>query len=238
MTKAQIRTAVRNLMKEQSTDAGALLGSGNTMIDDFIDDAAGLVLLDLIKQLPTRFTSTESISLEAGTANYDLTATWMTILDILKTVTGQRPRPIPYVEIQEKADIEILHGHTAADPKGFTLIGKTIYFYPTPSEDKDDYCTALFHVAETEPLPDAGPTYIPAIAHRCIVYKACDLAAVMSDAKTSPFEKLYERRIVKCIEILGAQVHQPRFLGGSFMDRIVGDARDPAFFDLTGIIDD
>ena len=39
MTKAEIRLAIRNLLHEQSTDAGALLPSSNTLIDDFMDDA-------------------------------------------------------------------------------------------------------------------------------------------------------------------------------------------------------
>lgn len=76
MTEAEIRTAVRNIINEQSTDAGALLGSTNTIIDDYINDALEDVVLDLMPYMQSQFMKTKAITLVADQANYSLAETY------------------------------------------------------------------------------------------------------------------------------------------------------------------
>lgn len=55
MTLAEIRTAVRNLVNEQSTDTGALFPADNVLLDWFINQASVQVAIDLYEFMPTTY---------------------------------------------------------------------------------------------------------------------------------------------------------------------------------------
>ena len=230
MTKAAIITSIRNLANEISTDAGAFLEDANN-VTDFADDAAELVVLDLVEFMPTRFLDYEDINLIKGTAGYALTKEWLQIWSLNKNVTSDSPIPIPYADIQDVARYQYV-GETAEEPDGWYLKGLTITFVPTPSVAKAAYARAWLVTPEAATIATAGPTMIPRVAHRLIVYMACILVGVALEANTSKFENLYNYRLKKTKDVIGAQIQQqPRFLNPSVAERSLISSRDRAFFD-------
>lgn len=237
MTKAQIRTAVRNLISEQSTDAGALLGSGNTTIDEYIDAAAEDVVLDLIYGgVYHPLLGSETFDLTADDNEIDLTAEWISIWTINRLTSDESPQPLNFIEMSEEA-LARYSGETAEDPADYTVMGTTIVLLPTPSSDKTNWATVTFLRAEAADVPDTGPAYIPRLAHRLIVYKAAEEIAISADANPKLFIDLYDKRLEKVIKVIGTTTHQPKFIGESFHYLKTRDTRDRAFYDKAGFFD-
>ena len=76
MTKAELRTATQNLVRNYIGSAGTWLGSGNTIIDEFLEDALEEVVLDIMRVRQERFLKSKTISLVADQQNYSLKATY------------------------------------------------------------------------------------------------------------------------------------------------------------------
>lgn len=234
MTKAQIRTAVRNLINEQSTDSGALLPS-TTILDEYIEDATEEVALDLLPYMPRQFCGTENITLVANTAGYTLTAEWWQIYKIARNTTDKTPREIQIIDPLEEQFYTSV-GDTEASPDQCYILGDTITFVKTPSTAKTDYAKVFFVRPEAVTMPDAGPTYIPRAAHRMIIYKACALACVMIEAIAGNFTALYEKRKAAFLRTWAAREHQkPRFVKPSVFDRVSHSDLEAAFADLDWI---
>ena len=241
MTLAEIRTGVRNITKEWSTDAGTLLPSDNTILDMLINWAAEDVVLDLVSvvsDIQSVFLGSEDISLKANTANYTTTAEWLQIYCIQRNVTGDNPEIIPYITVDERLGLTYV-GETAVDPEGFYLKGKTIYFVPTPSTAKTSYATVWFIQPEAISIPTDGPAYIPRIAHKLIVLRTAILISKMNDqADIGGLAALYQNMLEKITDVLGYRVQsQPTFLKSSFSEKQISDTRDKAFYDKSGFFD-
>ena len=232
VTKAQIRTAIRNLVNEQSTDAGALMPTGDSIIDNYIEDAVEEVVLDLLPYIPRQFCGTENISLTANTAGYTLTAEWFQIYKIARNTTGKTPREIQIIDTLEEQFYTSV-GDTEENPSHCYILGDTITFVKTPSTDKTNYAKVFFVRPEAVTMPDTGPAYIPRAAHRMIVYKACALACVMIEAIAGNFTALYEKRKAAFLRTWAGREHQSsRFVKDSVCDRIGYSDREAVFFDL------
>lgn len=232
MTKAQIRTAIRNLFNEQSTDAGALMPTGDSIIDNYIEDAVEEVVLDLLPYMPRQFCGTENISLTADEPDYTLTAEWFQIYKIARNTTGKTPREIQIIDpLEEQFHTSV--GDTEDSPMQCYILGDTITFVKTPSADKTNYAKVFFVRPEALTIPDTGPAYIPRAAHRMIVYKACALACVMIEAIAGNFTALYEKRKAAFLRTWAAREHQrPRFVKDSVFDRISYSDLEATFYDL------
>ena len=241
MILAEIRTGVRNITKEWSTDAGTLLPSDNTILDMLISWAAEDVVLDLVSvvsDLQSVFLGSENITLIASQANYSLTAEWLQIYCIQRNVTNENPEIIPYIPVDEKLRVMYI-GETAVDPEGFYLVGSTIYFVPTPSTAKTSYATVWFIRPEAATIPTAGPTYIPRIAHKLIVLRTAILISKMNDqADIGGLAALYQNMLDRVTDVLGYRVQsQPTFLKSSFSEKQISDTRDKAFYDKSNFFD-
>ena len=229
MTEAQIRTAIHNLLKEYSTDTGALLAADNLIIDDFITDAAEDVVLDLVQYLPESFLTDENVTLVADTKNYSLTTEYLQIWSAQKNVSDDSPSTIYEIPIVDRDQHEYV-GQTDPEPIHFYREGDVINFVPTPSAAVTNYAKFWLVAAETAAMADAGPTYIPRVAHRLIVYRAAELIAVMTGDNKSSFGGLYAMKFDRVKGVLGARnQYQPRFLRGSQVD--FGGTRDRTEFD-------
>ncbi|MHA2065669.1 MAG: hypothetical protein ACXABY_14935 [Candidatus Thorarchaeota archaeon] len=232
MNQAAIRTAVRNFIKEQDSDAGTIFPADNTKLDFFIDTALELVVFDLIEFLPEDFIVEETISLVANTATSTLTNEFLWIWSMQRNTTDKSPRQIPFVNWRQKP-YKTYVGETAEDPRAFTLKGETIVWLPTPSTAKTDYANAILIVPEAAAMAAGGPAYIPRPAHRLVPLMCAVLIAQMKDQDTKGWEKLYAYFLTKSRDVLGARVQQqPKFLGESVVEREVMTTRDKAFFDL------
>ncbi len=63
VTLAEIRSAVRNYIREQSAETGALFAADNTLLDFFINAACKIVVMDLARNAPENFLASEDVSL-------------------------------------------------------------------------------------------------------------------------------------------------------------------------------
>ncbi len=230
MTRAEIITDIRNLINEQSTDAGALLNDAGNLLT-FIDDAAQQVMLDLMPIMPGQFLATENISLVANTQAYTFTASFWQIWKIERNVTNESPREIDIIDPLE-AEFYAKVGETDTEPRACYLLGDTLYWVPTPSASYSNFAKAYLVRPEAATVPSGGPAYLPAVCHRLIVYQACVIIATMLERDTSPYEKLYARRFIKVNEVWRARNQQsPRFVNPSVALRRSADMRDPALYD-------
>jgi hypothetical protein len=239
MTLAELRSSVRNLAREQSSDTGALFVSGDVLLDFFINAACDVVVLDLAKETPGRFLSNDDISLVANKRDYALTTgkEWLQILSVNKNVSSQRPTPIPYVPWTEEL-LAQYSGETAPEPSAWSTVGSTIYFLPMPSVAVTNYARVWFIAAEASTLATAGPTYIPRIAHRLIPLQAMIQICTMLETSVNNWAALYAMLLKKVSDVLGNPVQgQPRFIGPSFRGMVSEDTRDRAFFDKSGFFD-
>lgn len=75
MTKAEILSAVRYLVNEKSTTAGAHLDDAGNLLE-FVQSAVEDVVMDLMKFMPGQLAVAENISLIANQANYTLTTSF------------------------------------------------------------------------------------------------------------------------------------------------------------------
>lgn len=234
MTKDEIRTAIRTLLQEEATDAGTLLPSGNTKIDLYIDWAAEQVVLDLVPYMPEVFLKTEDMDLSANASDNTLTAEFLQVWGIYKKVTDESPSMIQFIPADEIENYMTV-GETAEDPSGFTLIGDTVRWIPTPSTDKTAYCEAWLVTMEAADVPDAGPAYIPRLAHKLVCIYASMLICQMTDKPKllGILGKFYEIMLTRVIDVYGYRIqNQPRFLKDSFADKKFLSTLDPAFYDL------
>lgn len=192
MTLAEIKTAVRNLLNVQSTDTGATLT--DSILTEMINDAAEEVVLDLLPSMPLQFCTTENITLEVGTASYALSTEFIQVYKVERNVADSEPLELEIIDpldVQNYMDV----GETSAAPVVCYFMGSSIYFVPTPSAAVNDYCKVYLVVPEATSVPANGPTYIPRIAHRLIVYKSAANVAIMYDVNPAPHIALYKKRI-------------------------------------------
>lgn len=231
MNESDLINATRNLCNEMARDSGALLSDGANIVE-FLNDALEIVTLDLIDSMPKQFLATETITLVANQANYDLTAEWWMIYKIERNITNQPPTAIEVINVLDKSDYMTI-GETDAEPEKVYLQGDTFYFVPTPSAAHTDYATVYYVAVEATTIPNAGPTYVPRVFHRCIAYKAAELVAVMLEASPAPFVRLYNERMAKGMRVWNARIQQdPKFINSSVYLRRSRDARDTAFYDV------
>jgi len=207
-------------VNEASNDSGALLSDAGNL-KDLIDDAAEQVCLDLLKIMPEQFLTTETISLVANTQAYTFTAKFWQVYKITRNVTGESPRELNRIDpMDEPYYMET--AETDTEPTAYYLMGDTLYWVPTPSAAYTSYAKAWLVRPEAVTVDTAGPTYMPAVAHRLIAYQAAALVAIMLEKDPSPFTQLYARRFGKVAEIWAAR-HQssPRFVRESVLERSV-----------------
>lgn len=192
MTRAEITTAVRNIVNEMSSDSGALLDDDENL-REYINDAQEQVVLDLMSVMPEQFRTSENISLIAGTQNYTLTNRFWQVEKVERNVDGDSP-----IEIEIIDPVEIQYhthtGDTDSNPHSCYFIGDTIYFVPIPSESVSNYAKVWLRRPEPTSMAVGGPSYIPDVAHRLIVYQACAIIATMLEKDPSPYMTLYARR--------------------------------------------
>jgi hypothetical protein len=218
MTKAQIRTAVRNLLNDQETDAGTLFPSNNVLLDAFIDSAFEMVLLDLMEWTREDLTDYEDITLVAGTDKYTLTKEFVQIICLKTNTTGNSSEIIPYYET-----IDELRYKTAGEtgePRGWTSKEHYIYFSPTPSVAATSWVRAWLITPEAATMPTAGPQKLPRVSHQLIGFKAAVLAAVSQESKVAKtLEALYQGHLNTVRKILSNRVlGQPRFVRSGIED--------------------
>lgn len=232
MTLAQLRTAIRNIVKEWDTDSGTLFPSNNTMLDFYINWATEDVALELADYIPTDFLDYEDITLVADQNNYDLTAEWLQIWAMQKNVSDESPKIIPYIPVHSRAYKEYV-GQTSSEPAGWYLDGTTIMFTPTPSTAKTDYARCWIIVPEGESVGANGPTYIPRIAHKLIVLEAAILVGTMNGVELRDLMILYKMQFERVTNVLAYRIQQqPNFLQDSMFSRQQITTKDPALFDL------
>jgi hypothetical protein len=230
MTKAEILSAVRYLVNEKSTTAGAHLDDTGNLLE-FVHGAVEGVVMDLMKFMPGQLAVAENISLIADQANYTLTAAFWQIYKIEKNITGAAPEEIEIIDPID-TPFEMNVGETAAEPSACYFLGDTVYFVPTPSADYADYARAILIRPEAATLPTAGPSYIPVPAHRLIVYKASELVAVSLKANPSDFVRLYAMRLEHVRETWMLRYRsQPKYVKRDIEARRARDSRDRAFYD-------
>jgi len=234
MTLAEIRTAVRSLLKESQTDEGTIFPSGDVLLDFFINMACELVVLDLAEFMPEVFLNSEDITLVAGTSEYTLTAEWMRVWAMMKNVTNESPTIIPYADIQSLSS-RMYTGETATDPEAWTLKGDTVIFIPTPSAAKTDYARFWYIAPEAATMVSGGPAIIPRMAHKLIPLQACMVICAMDGADKTRWETLYGYTAQRIRDTYQFRIQQqPRFIGGSILDKTGGDTRDRALYDKLG----
>lgn len=231
MTKAEILASIRYLINENSTDAGALLSDTGNLLD-FAYDAAEQVVMDLMPYMSDQFLATETVTLVANQANYTLTNSYLQIYKVERNVTAKRPKEIPVID-QLKKQFYMSVGDTGADVKAVYFIGDTLYCVPTPSAASTGYLRVWEIVPEAAAIPTAGPTYIPRVAHRLIVYWGAYLAATHIGVDPSRYILLYQQRLRAVLKLWHDRYQQePRFVRESVADRAVYDDREPYLYDL------
>lgn len=227
MTLAEIRTAIRNITKEWETDSGTLFPSDNTILDFFINWAAEDTVLDLVEFMQEDFLTYEDISITSGDFDYDLTAEWLQVWAMQRITTDKGHQLIPYTPLADRRDYV---GETAADARGWFLKGTQIIFWPTPSATRTVRCWIIG--TEVASMVDAGPSYIPRMAHKMIVLDAAILIGYMNDREVGNIVALYKIQKDRVIDSLTNRVQQqPQFIRPSVYSRISGDRRDKAFYD-------
>jgi hypothetical protein len=218
MTKAEILAAVRNIVGEQSGDAGALLSDTGNLLE-FVHDATEQTVLDLLPSMQSAFRASENVTLIAGTAGYALTGPILQIEKVERTVTGEPPTELEIIDPIDLA-YHTDTGETEADPHSVYFIGDTIYFIKTPSTAKTNYAKVWFYKAEAATMVTGGPALIPAYAHRLIVYKACAIIATMLERDTNPYMALYAHRLGMVTKVWNGRFQsQTRFVRPSAHER-------------------
>lgn len=218
MTKTELLAAVRNIVGEQTGDAGALLVDA-TNLTEFVQDATEQTVLDLLPVMPSAFRSSENVTLIAGTPNYALTGPILQIEKVERTVTGDPP-----IELEIIDPIDLAYhgetGDTEVDPHAVYFIGDSIYFVRTPAEAKTNYAKVWFFKSEAATMVSGGPALIPSYAHRLIVYKACAIIATMLERDTNPYMALYAHRLGMVTKVWNGRFQsQTRFVRPSAHER-------------------
>lgn len=231
MNKAAILAAVRYLVNEKSTTAGAHLDDAGNLLE-FVHGAVEDAVLDLMKFMPGQLAVAENISLVANQANYTLTNAFWQAYKMEKNVSGSAPAEIEIIDPLD-TQFETNVGETAAEPPACYFLGDTVYFVPKPSAAYANYARAILIRPEAVTLPTDGPAYIPAPAHRLIVYKAAELVAVSLKASPVDFERLYAMRLDRIREIWRLRYHQQaRYVKRDIDARRAFDSRDRVLYDV------
>jgi hypothetical protein len=234
MTRAEIITAVRALVNEVSTDAGAGLDDAGNLAG-FIEDAVEQVVLDLVDTYPNELLTYEDVSMVANTKSYTLTKEFWQVLKFAKTVAGENETEMDVIDPLSQQYMET-HDETSARPYGVFLIGPTLYVYPTPSVAITDYIRVWGIRPEAATMPDpTGPAYLPRVTHRLIVFWAASLVAEMFGAKNTAgrFLVLYSNRLEKIKTMQRGKFQQaPRFVRESVVERTTRDNREKILVDL------
>jgi hypothetical protein len=218
MTRAEILADVRNLINEASGDAGALLSDSGNMLT-FLADAQEQCVLDLMGIMPTSFLGSENVTLIAGTANYALTGPLWQVWKVERTVTGEPPIELEIIDPIDLA-YHMNTGDTEADPHCVYFIGDTIYFVKTPSTAKTNYAKVWIIKPEAVTMASGGPTLMPPVTHKLIVYQMCVLIATMLERDPTPYIALYARRLQMVDKTWrGRFQSQPRFVRASAHER-------------------
>jgi len=218
MTLAQIIQYIRNLINEQSTDAGAKLADAGNMLT-FIEDASEDVVLDLLPYGGDLLLGKEDITLIANQQNYSLTAEWLHIIKLERLTTDKSPRPLIPIDVNEQ-HYYTNNGETEATPDHWMLVGTEIYFVKTPSTAATDYARAWFLQPEVTTMVAGGPAIIPRVIQKLICVDACIKIAVAFEADTKPFQMLYNRKVKNAKYLLSGAVQQkPRFVKPGFYER-------------------
>jgi len=231
MTRAELIISVRGLCNEISTDSGALLSDAGNMLE-FLNDATEGVMLDLIPVMPGQFLVKENVTLAAGGPTYTPTAKFWQIYKIAKNITGEYPRELDPIDPLDEPYYTEVAG-TDSEPVAYYVLGDVVYWVPIPSSAKANYAAAWLVRPELAALPEAGPTYIPAVAHRLIAYKAAILVAVMLEKDTGPFQQLYEYRLAKVTAVWNARLqNKPRYVREAQSERSIFSAGIPTDRDV------
>jgi hypothetical protein len=232
MTLAQIRTAVRNFINEQSTETGAMFPSDNVMLDFFINQATEMVTLDLVEFLSEDFLEYEIIDLKAGVDKYNLNHEWLRIVAINRNQSGESTRIIPYFDTLDELMVQT-KGETG-EPRGWTRKGEWIYFMPVPTGDIDGFAKAWITTPEQVSMGTLGPQKLPRLAHRLVPLAATVIICHQQESKAATrWEKLYTVALESVKKVYGYRIQQqPRFLRPSIDAVIAVDARDPTLYDL------
>ena len=231
MTQAELITATRNIVNEVSTDAGALLNDAGNLLD-FLNDALEQVTLDLLPVMPDQFLTSELLSLTANVAYVTPTNTYLWITKVEKYTTDDTPKEIEIID-QLRLQYYTKIGETSSEPRAVYFLGNVPYFVPTPSTSVTSYARLWGVRMETAGVPVAGPTYLPAIAHRLIAYKAAIMIATMLEADYRGIAALYAQRLESIKRIWWRRYQsKPRFVRESAVERTIWDTREKAFYDL------
>jgi len=232
MTKAQILQAIRDLVNEQSVDAGTLLSDTGNLLG-FVEDAVEQVVLDLVDVYPNELLTYEDVSMVANTKTYTLTKEFWQILKIEKTVAGENPTEIDIIDPLSNQYVEV-HDETNDRPYGCWIIGPTLYMYPTPAKAITDYVRVWGIRPEAVSMPDpTGPAYLPRVTHRLIVFWAASLVASMIGAIPDRYQMLYQNRLAQVKSMQKGKFQQaPRMVRESVVERTTRDTREKVFVDL------
>ena len=231
MTRAEIFQYVRNLVNETDTDAGAKLSDSGNMLT-FLEDSSENVVLDLLPYSGDLLLDSEDIDLVADQQNYSLTAEWLQITKLERLTTDKSPLPLMPIDVNEQ-QFFTNNSDTEATPTQWMLVGEEIYFVKTPSEAATDYARAWFLKPEITTMAAGGPTILPRVIQKLICVDMCVNIAIAFEAKTAPFEKLYNRKIRNARMLLAGRVHQkPRFVKPSFYERSQVDDRQAVLEDV------
>jgi hypothetical protein len=236
MTKAEILAAVRNLVNEQSTDAGALLDNTGNLLD-FVQDAQEQVVMDLVPVMPDQLLASEDVTITAGAQSTALTTTFWQVWRVLLNKSGETPRELRMID---PADQQYFHyiDQTEEEPKYCWFQGSSIYFAPKPSVTTAAYCRVYLIRPEAVTMPDGGPAYLPPLTHRLIVYQAAIIAGTAFGAITQGVESLYARRFSAIRKTwMGRFQQEPRYVQPGLDSRTTYDDRERAFYDKSKFFD-
>jgi hypothetical protein len=231
MTLAQIVQYVRDLVKEESTDAGALLSdSGN--LSGFVNDAAEQVVLDLLDAMPLQFCATEDINLVANTQEYTISAEYLQVYKVALNESGKRAKEIEIIDPIEE-QFFMATGDTSSGPTACYFLKDKIRFVPIPSAAVTAYARLYLVTPEASSIAVSGPTMIPRVAHRLICYYAAGLAATMADADPGKFFALYGIKLKQVKKVWANRFQtRPRFVRPGITARGAYDGRDRALYDV------
>ena len=230
MTKQDILDAVRNLVREHESETGGVLDNEANLFE-YICDATEAVVMDLMPFMPEQFLTSETVTLVKDQANYTLTNEYWMIYKVEKNVTDEAPQELEIIDpLQFQFYTNV--GETEESPTAVYFLGSTIYFVKTPSTAKTAYARVWGVRPEATEMLVTGPQYMPRMAHRLIVYKACELVAISLEAETSKYEALYTKRFASVIKLWSQKfISQPRYVQAGLNLRRTVDARDSVFYD-------
>ena len=231
MTQAEIISEVRALVQEISTDAGALLADAGNLLA-LINDAQEQVVMDLLPSMPDQLMGKENVDLVDSTQAEAFTTEFLWISKVALNITGEAPREVEIIApLDEPYYMNV--GEEAPEPHACYFIGSSIYWVPIPSASLANYATIWGVKAEAASMAAGGPTLLPRIAHRLIVYKTAMMVATLCESSQTPFAALYAQRLQAVKRMWwGRYQSKPKFIRESVVERTIWDTRDKALVDV------